>query len=112
MFRWVGGLSVGIDSWLTGVMAFLLVFLPTLLMGATLPLLVAHQVAACSQVGRAVSHLYFVNTLGAALGAFLAVFWLLGEFGLSGTVRIAALLNLLVMTVVLLTWWIGQRGAE
>lgn len=111
LFRWVGALSVGIGSWLTGGMAFLLVFLPTLLMGATLPLLVAHQAAACAHVGRAVSHLYFVNTLGAALGAFLAVFCLLGEFGLTGSVKIAALLNLVVMSVVLTTWRIRQRGA-
>lgn len=86
----------------TGALAFLLVFLPTLLMGATLPLLVVHQVRSTAHVGRSVSRLYFVNTLGAALGAFIAARWLLGGFGMSGTVRIAACLNAAAALIVLL----------
>lgn len=88
----------------TGALVFLLVFLPTLLMGATLPLLVAHQVRDTAHVGNSVSRLYFVNTLGAALGAFIAAHWLLGSFGMSGTTRIAASLNALAAFIVLLTW--------
>lgn len=87
----------------TGVLVFLLVFLPTLLMGATLPMLVAHQVRNTSHVGESVSRLYFVNTLGAALGAFIAAKWLLGSYGMSGTVRIAACLNAAAAGIVLLT---------
>jgi predicted membrane-bound spermidine synthase len=86
----------------TGALVFLLVFLPTLLMGATLPLLVAHQVRDTAHVGQSVSRLYFVNTLGAALGAFIAAHWLLGSFGMSGTVRIAASLNALAAFIVLI----------
>jgi len=87
----------------TGVLVFLLVFLPTLLMGATLPLLVAHQVRSTAHVGQSVSRLYFVNTLGAALGAFIAARWLLGSFGMGGTVRVAASLNALAAIIVLFT---------
>jgi len=86
----------------TGALVFLLVFLPTLLMGATLPLLVAHQVRDTAHVGQSVSRLYFVNTLGAALGAFIAAHWLLGSFGMSGTVRVAASLNALAAFIVLI----------
>jgi len=86
----------------TGVLVFLLVFLPTLLMGATLPMLVAHQVRDTAHVGETVSRLYFVNTLGAALGAFIAAKWLLGGFGMSGTVHIAASLNALAALIVLI----------
>lgn len=86
----------------TGVLVFLLVFLPTLLMGATLPMLVAHQVRDTAHVGQTVSRLYFVNTLGAALGAFIAAKWLLGGFGMGGTVRIAASLNALAALIVLI----------
>jgi predicted membrane-bound spermidine synthase len=86
----------------TGALVFLLVFLPTLLMGATLPLLVTHQVRDTAHVGQSVSRLYFVNTLGAALGAFIAAHWLLGSFGMSGTVRIAASLNALAAFIVLI----------
>lgn len=86
----------------TGVLAFLLIFLPTLLMGATLPMLVAQQVRDTAHVGESVSRLYFVNTLGAALGAYIAANWLLGGFGMGGTVRIAACLNAAAAVVVLL----------
>ena len=86
----------------TGVLVFLLVFLPTLLMGATLPMLVAHQVRDTAHVGETVSRLYFVNTLGAALGAFIAAKWLLGGFGMTGTVHIAASLNALAALIVLI----------
>src|SRR5688572_22327086 len=44
LFHWIGGMTGDVGPAMTGVLAFALVFLPTLLMGATLPLLVAHQV--------------------------------------------------------------------
>ena len=103
LFDAVGALtSVQAHGLTTGALVFLLVFLPTLLMGATLPLLVAHQVRDTAHVGQSVSRLYFVNTLGAALGAFIAAHWLLGSFGMSGTTRIAAGLNATAALVVLL----------
>lgn len=103
LFDAVGALtSVQAHGLTTGALVFLLVFLPTLLMGATLPLLVAHQVRDTAHVGQSVSRLYFVNTLGAALGAFIAAHWLLGTFGMSGTTRIAACLNAAAALIVLL----------
>lgn len=111
LFRWVGEMTDHAGPAMTGVLAFTLVFLPTLLMGATLPLLVAHQVRACGSVGESVSWLYFVNTLGAALGAFLAAFWLLRVAGLSGSVRVAASLNAVVAGVVLVVWMARRRTA-
>lgn len=110
LFHWVGDASGDASEALSGVLAFALVFLPTLLMGATLPLLVAHQVRATRNVGEAVSWLYFVNTLGAALGAFLAAFWVLRVWGISGSVRFAALINGAVASVVLVTWLLTRRS--
>jgi len=109
LFHWVGDASGDASEWLTGVLAFALVFLPTLLMGSTLPLLVAHQVRTTRDVGNAVSWLYFVNTLGAALGAFVAALWVLRVWGLSGSVRFAAIINAAVGSVVLLTWLLTRR---
>lgn len=104
LFHRVGGMTYHAGALATGIMAFALVFLPTLLMGATLPLLVAHQVRACGNVGESVSWLYFVNTLGAALGAFVAALFLLRVCGLAGSVRVAASLNALVAGVVIVVW--------
>lgn len=109
LFHWFGSLTANLDAWLVGVMAFVLIFVPTLLMGSTLPLLVAHQVRTIKHVGNAVSTLYFVNTLGGALGAFLAVYVVLGTLGMRGAVNLAATLNALAAAVVLATWMLTRR---
>ena len=111
LFHWFGGLTANLDAWLVGAMAFALIFVPTLLMGSTLPLLVAHEVRTVKHVGGAVSTLYFVNTLGGALGAFLAVYVVLGSLGMSGAVNLAAALNAMVAVVVLVTW-VMRRNDE
>ena len=93
LFAAVAGLTQGIGHLATGIVAFLLVVIPTTLMGATRPLLVAHAVTRSGNMGRSVGTLYFVNTLGAALGAFVAASVLLSALGLSSTVHAAAALN-------------------
>ena len=93
LFAAVAGLTQGVGHVATGVVAFLLVVIPTTLMGATLPLLVAYMTDRSGNVGRSVSTLYFVNTLGAAAGAFIASSVLLGTLGLSNTVQATAVLN-------------------
>lgn len=113
LFDFVGSItSVQAHGLTTGVLVFLLVFLPTLLMGATLPMLVAHQVRDTAHVGQSVSRLYFVNTLGAALGAFIAAKWLLGGFGMQGTVHIAASLNALAALIVLIALRKAPEASE
>jgi predicted membrane-bound spermidine synthase len=94
----------------TGVLCFLLVLVPTLLMGSTLPLLVAHYVNASGNVGYSVSMLYFVNTLGAGLGAFLAAFVILGTLGLQNSVLLAVALNLFAGATILFFWQKGGRA--
>jgi predicted membrane-bound spermidine synthase len=93
LFHLVGEYTLNAGTFETGLLAFGLVLVPTLLMGATLPLLVAYRVNTSGHVGRSVSWLYFVNTLGGALGAFAAAVVFFSAFGLSGTVRLAAALN-------------------
>lgn len=63
---------------------------PTFLMGATLPVLVAWMQHAYRGVGHAVARLYFVNTLGSALGCVLAVDVIFAFTGLRGATVIAA----------------------
>ena len=94
LFRWVGSISTGGGTLQTGLLTLLLILIPTLLMGSTLPLLVAHYVNVSKNVGYSVSMLYFVNTLGAGIGALLAAFVVLGMLGLTGSVYLAVALNL------------------
>lgn len=100
LFAAVAGLTQGIGHVGTGIVAFLLVVVPTTLMGATLPLLVAHAATQSHNMGHSVGTLYFVNTLGAAAGAFVAASVLLSALGLSSTVHAAAGLNVLLGAIV------------
>lgn len=96
LFHWVGSLTLGLSAAPTFAITFLLVLVPTTLMGSTLPLLVAHGVRASKNVGRSVGVLYFVNTLGSGIAAIVAVFYLLGALGQARTVYVAAVINLTV----------------
>ncbi len=75
------------------VLTFVVFIIPTCAMGATLPVLVTELVARTKNVGFSTGNLYFVNTLGAAVGAFAAAFLVLPRAGLDGLVTIAAALN-------------------
>ena len=109
LFRWVGAYTLDLPPALTALVTFLLVLVPTTLMGGTLPLLVAHGVRASGNVGRSVGVLYFVNTLGSALASLAAVFFLLGHLGQARTVAVAATLN---VTGSALAWLLHHRGAS
>jgi MFS family permease len=80
---------------------FGLLLVPTVLMGATLPMLVAFLVVTVGNVGVSIGGLYFVNTLGAALGAFTVGLVWLHYFELNTTIYSAAGLNFAVSIGVL-----------
>src|SRR5215475_5752025 len=98
--------------WLFSVVRFLLafglLFIPTTLMGATLPVLSRYMVRHTATLGWRVGTLYALNTGGAVLGCFLAGYVLIGRFGLSQTVWLGAALNLTIALVV----WVVQRYTE
>ena len=75
---------------------FALLAVPTMLMGATLPILVTHLHRHYRSVGRSVGLLYFINTLGSAAACFLTADVLFYFFGQRASVLVAAGCNLLV----------------
>lgn len=85
---------------------FLLLLFPTMLMGATLPILVRHVMRLYQNVGVSIGLLYFANTLGAAFGAALSGMLVLYYFGLAATIYLAAFLNISVSAAV----WFGLRA--
>ena len=93
---------------LFGVTAML--FIPTFLMGGTLPILVHSLVRNFAELGAGVSQLYWVNTLGAAAGTLIAGFVLLPMWGLRGTICCAVAVNALAGLIAL---WVPNenRGA-
>lgn len=72
-----------------------LLIVPTFLMGASLPLLSKSLVERTDGAARIIGTLYGVNTLGAALGAIVSVWFLISYLGFTGTIRFGSALNFL-----------------
>src|SRR5260370_17460487 len=75
--------------------ATVVLFLPTFLMGGTLPILVRGITRNSAELGVRVSQLYWVNTLGAVAGTLLAGFVLRPEMGVGVVVASAVALNVI-----------------
>ncbi|MGH0030810.1 MAG: spermidine synthase [Myxococcota bacterium] len=70
-------------------LAFAAMLPTTLLLGGTLPLLIAHHVREGDDLGRQGGWLYTTNTLGAALGTVAGALWLPEVLGIRGTYAVA-----------------------
>lgn len=79
---------------------------PCFLIGGTLPVMVRFVVRRLSSLGEQVGALYFINTLGAALGALLTGYFLIESFGLSGTTAFAVAINGVVAALAL---WVDHK---
>ncbi len=73
---------------------FLLLLIPTTLMGGTLPVLSRFFVTDEGSLGKRVGLLYALNTFGAVLGTAFAGYSLLPSVGMRGTLYLAAPLNI------------------
>jgi predicted membrane-bound spermidine synthase len=109
LFAFIGSFTSGWSLAGAGLACFLMLLVPTTLMGATLPLLVAHWVRGSGNVGRSVGALYFVNTLGSAFSSLAAALILFRALGMSGTVGLAAALNLILGSTLLVVS-LRERG--
>jgi spermidine synthase len=105
----VGDATLGMGRTSTALVTFLLVLAPTLLMGATLPLLVTYAVRITRSVGWSVGTLYHINTAGSALAAIIAVTLLLPYAGLQRSVWIGVVCNL-VVALAALRRHVHERG--
>jgi spermidine synthase len=83
-------------------LSFVLLVFPTLLMGATLPVLSRFFVRSFSDLGRRVGDLYATNTLGAVLGCGFAGYLFIPMLGMRRTVYLAAGINLVIAVVILI----------
>ncbi|MBW2458656.1 MAG: hypothetical protein JRI68_29430, partial [Deltaproteobacteria bacterium] len=80
--------GLGIVTRYTG--ALVLIVVPGLAMGATLPLLIRALTRPGAPLGLRIGILYGANTVGAALGAFVVGFFAIATFGLWGSSALAA----------------------
>jgi len=89
-------------------LAVLVLVVPTVLMGATLPALVAWAGRSGGDFGKSLGRLYGLNTAGAVAGAALAGFRLIPGLGLTGTTRAAGAVALAVGASMI---FLGSRAA-
>jgi spermidine synthase len=82
-------------------LSFVLLVFPTLLMGATLPVLSRFFVRSFAQFGRRVGDLYATNTLGAVIGCAAGGFLFIPVLGMRATVYVAAAVNLVIALLIL-----------
>ena len=96
IFEQVGHLVADLPLVTMAAINLLLVLIPTLLMGATLPILVSYLAKSSGQIGSAVGTLYFVNTLGAGAACLACATIIFPFFGMHAAVWIAAGINIAV----------------
>ncbi|MBC7912892.1 MAG: spermidine synthase [Pyrinomonadaceae bacterium] len=77
---------------------FAVLLVPTFLMGASLPILSKAYLRSLDESVLVIGKLYFVNTLGASLGALMPII-LVRFYGFSSTIILASLLNFLCFFV-------------
>ena len=101
VFRVVGTALAAAALPQTALAVAALLLIPTLFMGMTLPLMVRTLARNPANLGRDLAWLYGANTLGAAAGALLTSYLVIGYVGLANATLLAAGLNLLLAGAVL-----------
>jgi len=91
------------------LVAALVAFLPSLLMGAAFPAAVGSLGRSATSVGRSIGTAYVANTVGTVVGAFVAGFILIPGLGLRSTLVLGVAANLIGGMGVLVTAWSRRR---
>ena len=112
LFDSAGAYMIGLSLPQTAARALALVIVPTLLMGATLPVLVQHAAGRFGNTGRAVGLLYYVNTLGAGAACLACAVLLFPFLGLSGTIYVAVAMNGAVALGALAAYWFDKPAPQ
>ena len=90
-------------------LSFVLLVFPTILMGATLPVLSRFFVHSLAHLGRRVGDLYATNTLGAVIGCAAAGYYVIPTFGMRDAVFLAAGLNLVIAGLIIIVDRLRQK---
>lgn len=111
LYTRLGHLDIGREA-MAGILFGSLLW-PTFFMGASLPLLARAVTDRLEHAASTIGALYGLNTLGAALGATVGTWFFLPHFGLEGSLRIGAILNVLCAAALLpVAVWLGRSPAD
>lgn len=78
------------------LLSFLFLIFPAILIGGSFPVISKIFIKRSEVLGKKVSLLYFVNTIGSVVGAALAGFWLIPAVGNNATIFSASILNIVI----------------
>lgn len=98
--QFLGEQTAGSSYTLVAFYVFLFLSVPTLLMGATLPLLTKIFNAFVQNFLNSISFLYFINTLGAAFGALVTSYVVISFFGLDTGIYVAVAINFILAVLI------------
>jgi predicted membrane-bound spermidine synthase len=96
----MGQVFAGLFRPAAAALSFAILLLPTMCMGATLPMLIADAFRESKSIGVSTGTLYFINTVGAAVGACAVGFVLFYWIDIRQTVLAAATLNFAAAAIV------------
>ncbi|MDR3396917.1 MAG: fused MFS/spermidine synthase [Pandoraea sp.] len=91
-FAWLEAYA-GVAAW---ALPFVLVGVPAVFMGGTLPVLMRSRGAIDGHIGHVGARLYAANTMGAVIGVLAVPFWLIPSLGIQGAAFAAAGLNVML----------------
>src|SRR4029450_8268887 len=101
VLRWSYNDSAALFPLIRILSCIVMVMLPALALGATFPMAIPWLARGSGEPARESSRLYFVNTVGAAIGALLAGFVLIPSIGMSGTIYVAVAGSIIAAACVL-----------
>ncbi len=93
--------NLGVFYVLQFILAFVIILIPTTLMGATLPMIMKSYSRKFSDLGKDIGKIYSVNNIGAVLGTLAAGFVLMPLLGIQASITIVAILNIGIGIIVL-----------
>jgi len=99
-------------NFLTFIGCSVLLCVPVICMGATLPILCKFYVNKLSRIGTNAGRLYGLNTIGAALGSLICGFWLLSIWGMQVTLYFAVSINVVIGIVCLLAGLVIKKSIQ
>src|SRR5271157_2532253 len=106
---WLGGRLADRSRHLLNLSALILI-VPTTLMGSTLPVLGTLQAWSNNVLARRIGLLYGVNTLGAAVGCYLAGFILIGRLGVIRSALLASVIYVAIAAGAAIAVRLATRG--
>ena len=101
--------TFGSSRFWTFFSCFLVMCLPTFLMGASFPIVTKIYTGSAHQLGKSIGNVYAINTVGSILGAFCAGFMLIPLLGIRPSIVLTVAFN---SGIGCLLMWRGSRQTE